>query len=238
MQSPLPSRLVHLYEAYQSSRGNYLLHGPYLTENWLRIADSYGASGDRITRETICESWTSACTEDGVLRALFLTMVWGYGSTRFGRRNTRLALKSAKDGKWRKLSNIRELAIEDASKGLRALSDLRIKGLGLAFHTKILYGMTGAIPILDRHTRAWLAYHGFEDVNRAPTEIAEFDSYLETCRLWAELPIGTTGIAMNDPCLVEYLMFWDAKRGRRLTASASPEWLKFVKPWDGRRLDG
>jgi len=52
------------------------------------------------------------------------------------------------------------------------------------------------------------------------------------------LPIGTTGIAMNDPCLVEYLMFWDAKRGRRLTASESPEWLKFVKPWDGRRLDG
>ena len=234
MQGSLPPRLVNLYQAYQSSCGNYLLHGPDLTGNWLRIADSYGAAGDHITRKTICESWTNAYTEDEVLRAIFLTMVWGYGSTRFGRRNTRLALESAREGRWRQLLQIRELAFEDASKALRTLSDLRIKGLGLSFQTKILYGMTGSIPIFDRHTRAWLVHHGFGAVKRASIEIAEFESFLEACRTWAKLPIEETGKSIGDPCLVEYLLFWDAKRGRKRVAKSSPDWLSLTAPWGGQ----
>lgn len=232
VQASPPPRLVDLYQAYQSSRSNYLLQGPDLTGKWLRIAESYGAAGDHITRKTICESWTNAFTEDEVLRALFLTMVWGYGSMRFGRRNTRLALESATDGRWRQLLQIRQIAFGDASRALRTLSDLGIKGLGLSFQTKILYAMTGSIPIFDRHTRAWLVHHGFEAGKRTSTEIAEFESYLRACRSWAKLPIGETGNSISDPCLVEYLIFWDAKRGRKRIAKSSPDWLSLTVPWD------
>jgi hypothetical protein len=231
MIDSLPPRLRELYEAYQLSGGNYLLQGPFLTEKWLQVVGSSGKVGERVSRQSICTAWRGANDEFTTTKALFLTMVWGYGSMRFGRRNTRLAIESVRDGKWRQLKDIRNTAASDASRALKELSGLRIRGLGIAFQTKILYGMSGNIPILDRHTRAWLNHHGFDEVGRASSDLVAFISYNNMCLSWSRSPIGTGKSVIGDPCLIEYLMFWDAKRGRKQIIKGSPKWLVNTESW-------
>lgn len=231
MRGQLPPRLETLYEAYQCFGGNYLLHGPRLTQKWLQIMGSSGTVDDQITRETIRAAWRGANLESDVTRAIFLTMFWGYGSIWFGRRNTRLAIESISDGKCAQLLHIRDQACSDALRALKELSALRIKGLGVAFETKILYGMTGSIPILDRHTRQWFNHHGFDEVDQALTDFIAFDSYFKICSSWASSPIGKGDSVIGDPCLIEYLMFWDAKRGQSRTVKEAPTWLTNTEPW-------
>jgi hypothetical protein len=227
----LPARLQKLYDAYDLSGESYLLQGPHLTEKWLQIKGSSGIVGQQVSRQVILAAWRVADDESNTTQALFLTMFWGYGSMRFGRRNTRLALDAIKNGKWRQLLDIRASAASNAMQAFTELADLRIKGLGTAFQTKILYGMTGTIPILDRHTRAWLNQHGFDEVGGRSSDFATFDFYNRACSSWAKSLIGSERNGIGDPCLIEYLMFWDAKRGRKQIVKESPKWLLSVEPW-------
>ena len=231
MSDSLPSRLRELHEAYEHSGGSYLMQGPRLTEKWLKIAGSSSSVRDHISRQSILTEWRTASDEVTTTRALSLTMFWGYGSMRFGRRNTKLARDSIRGGKWRQLLDIRAVATSDATQAFADLSSLRIKGLGMAFQSKILYGMTGSIPILDRHTRRWLNHYGLQEVSAQKANLVVFDCYYKLCTSWAKAPIGSEGKTIGDPCLIEYLMFWDAKRGRKHTAKESPTWLLRVAPW-------
>jgi hypothetical protein len=207
--------------------------GPDAGARWSALLDGIVSDGESVTRRRIRKAWDDAHDNSTaeVRAAFLLTMFWGYGNLFFGPHNTRLAIKSLDEKGWLRLAEVRSVARLNTCNGLELLSDLRVTGLRLSFETKILYAMTGTIPILDRHTRSWLRHYGATYVDELDDDVSRLNAYVEQCKRWTQQVNDRDGVLALDPCLVEYLMFWDAKRGRRRSVRQAPDWLSQTEPW-------
>lgn len=250
-------RVIHLAETYWTHGKDFLNHGPkWEPSRWERVTrhESLGKfvwdseRNDGITRRVIQDSWLLAQTEQAVMEAFFLTMVWGFGSNSRGPWKTEDMIEYVHENNLEGfLVGVRADAATNPLSAYESVLAARIPQLGPVYSSKLLYAMGidgGRTPVLDvwvarwgrRHFRfdfqvksSWSPQRNREALGR----FQDFCLHMMEVLLEAEPPGRAS--SEHDPGFVEYLVFWDAKyrwtRWRR--NSTFPDWVTHTLPVEG-----
>lgn len=242
------ARVGKLYQAYKKAGGSFLNHGPAWSPTyWESVAtvttpslfiwqDSWGEH--KITRALIQKLWVEAQSELDAARALTFTMIWGFGTVRYGRTNlTKILSFKGGDIEEMGLYLLEKYALAQ-SKPLVVYEDFLRggpKALGPVYASKLLYAMTpleSRTPVIDRWVSDWFRKRW--QIEMRPAERRQVDANLQTlqrlgdfCRAALDvLEKSEVLVHPRDVGMIEYFIFWDAQPTSR--RRLAPKWLEFV----------
>lgn len=234
------SRVAKLAEKYFQHNGDYMGQWVKPGRGWKRYFHD-AIPVDSVSRLEVFSIIVNAARQnqesprvllsDDEWRQIFLlAMAWGHGSGYGAFRTDRVVRSMADTGKW--MSELHVASVEGPVAGYEWLTQNRVKGLGPAFATKLLYFVSpenDRAPIIDALVASWLSRNQVF-CNDRPISSRYFDSheyktYLEFVdeALLAIVEKRVDKAEVTDRGFVEYLMFQDELRYR--------EKRKRIAPW-------
>lgn len=228
------NRVTCLTNFYFSGSGDYLGQWVKPGRGWSRYF------GDSVPSISVSRSdvFSLMHSDRGVTdwKKVFLwSMAWGHGPGYGAYRTNRVVSQLADIDAW--MSSLHDVAKSGPEVGYEWLVENRIRGLGPAFATKLLYFVSPSSnrsPIIDALVASWLSKNG-ESTSDASIGSRAFDrdQYLRYLKfvdesLNAIRPSFPDTTEVYDRGFIEYLVFQDELRARGK--------LKRVAPWLARTL--
>jgi hypothetical protein len=231
---PALNRVADLANFYFSGDGDYLGQWVKPGRGWSRYF------GDSVPSNSVSRSdvFGLMYSDRGVpnWKKVFLwSMAWGHGSGYGAYRTNRVVGQIDDFDAW--MSRLHDEAKSGPEAGYQWLIDNRVKGLGPAFATKLLYFVSPSSnrsPIIDALVANWLSRNG-ESSSEKPigSRVFELEQYT---RYIAFVDDALTRFQIeyqdkseaHDRGFIEYLVFQDELRARGK--------LKRVAPWLARTL--
>jgi len=218
-------RLIELSAMYADHGGSYRDHSTRIGSGWARVFPGIEL-GPVISRRQLLDGAVSAAGDEQWSRVFIATMAWGYGTGYGAFRTGRLAGWPGTGGVARLGSWLGELARlssrgEGPVGGYEWLQRNRMKGLGPAFATKLLYVASPShdrAPIIDSVVASWLHAHGVETGrSRFGSRFFDADGYRRFIGVVDAAQKAVSGrasapVEARDRGFVEYLMFQDQLR--------------------------
>lgn len=224
-------RIIELHDVYVQRDGNYLAQGPtWNVDRWADLVDESWKLPKAISRQFICDGFSSLKDENHARSLFVATMIWGYGNVGYGSTRVNSMMIDALKRPGELGSFMSDLQVSAAQSETGAYQFLakyenRLSQLGPSFASKLSYFVTPnhKSPILDSLVASWITrYEGKKlfDPNKWSTE--QYLAYQQYCEALTKGLAYRSGVPEPTRGLIEHLMFVDQ------SLRNAPVWAKSI----------